>query len=102
MGKSGKSVSMVSQKKVLSVKIDPDKYDSIKAKADIAKVPMADVILRGLDADTKNDYLKSQNEELQKRLDDMERRIESITGRKSGKSRRFCNCYNPRQSFHPT
>ena len=89
MGKSGKSVSMVSQKKVLSVKIDPDKYDSIKAKADIAKVPMADVILRGLDADTKNDYLKSQNEELQKRLDDMERRIESITGRKSGKSRRL-------------
>ena len=80
---------MVSQKKVLSVKIDPDKYDAIKTQADINHVPMADIILQSLDAHTKNDYLQAQNQELQRRLDDMEKKIESITGRKLGKSKRL-------------
>ena len=80
---------MVSQKKVLSVKIDPDKYDAVKTAADLQKVPMADIIIQSLDAHNRNHYLQAQNEDLHRRLDDMEKRLEGITGRKLGKSRRL-------------
>ena len=77
---------MVSQKKVLSVKIDPDRYDDVKTRADVQHVPMADIIIQSLDADSRNEHLKEQNRTLQRRLDDMQRSLEQVTGRKSGKS----------------